>query len=207
MRAAIRERAAGLNIEKSKVSADYIAQKQQAAQSAGPPGAQKSEDVFGGLDLSQISDTKLKNTGSDWNEDMPSMLYDPEAELTKEEQEEADPLMVKNPIEQALYEISQAKWPTTSAAIRDIAIMFGVIALTTVIIVGWDQLLRQFYTGVGFIPNKEDLANYASRFDGLDLPQGWMDGMNEQDIQQFSDKVNSVAPDIAPAVSDNLPSL
>jgi len=194
MRAAIRERTAGMGIEKSQVSAEYIKQKEEAAQMAGPPGAQKDPESFGGLDLSQISDTKMKNSNSDWNDEMPTMFYDPEAELSKEEQEEADPLMLKNPIEQAMYEVSQSRWPTPLAAIREVGIMFIVIAVFTGVIVGWDRFLREFYTDVGFIPSKEDLANYASRFDGLDLPKGWMDNMSEEDVQNFAEKVNNVIP-------------
>jgi len=196
MRAAIRERTAGLGMEKSKVSADYIAKKQDAALNAGPPGGQTDADSFGGLDLSQISDTKLKNSGSDWNDEMPSMFYDAGAELTKDEQEEADPLMLKNFVDQALYEISQAKWPTPPAALREVGLMVIVIAFSTVLIVGWDRLLRDIYTNIGFIPSKEDLVNYASRFDGLELPDGWMNGMNEDDVQKFSETVNTVLPDL-----------
>jgi len=191
MRAAIRARAANMNIEKSQETADYIAQKEEEARLAGPPGAQQDSNSFGGLDLSQISDTKMKNTASEWNEEMPSVLFDPADEMTEEEREEADPLMVKGPVDQATYEIQQTNWPTPLAALREVVIMLSVIAFTAVFIVGLDNLLKDFYTNTaGFIPSKESLANYAARFDGLDLPQGWMDNMNEQDIQQFSEKVN-----------------
>ena len=45
------------------------------------------------------------------------------------------------------------------------------------------------------------MANYAQRFDGLDLPEGWMDGMNEGDMATLADQVNT-AP-----VSGSLPDL
>lgn len=207
MRAAIRQRTASMGIEKSQASALYIAEKEAAARLAGPPGAQKDPDSFGGLDLSQISDTKMKNSASDWNEDMPTMLYDPEDEMTKEEKEEADPLMLKNPLEQALYEISQTTWPAPGSALREVVVVLIVIAFTTAIIVSWDRFLKDFYTNIGFIPSKEDLASYAQRFDGLDLPEGWMENMNEEDIQQFSDKVNSgtLGATVVPEATGSLP--
>lgn len=191
MRAAIRERTAGLGIEKSKVTAEYIAQRERSAKEAGPPGvaAQNDPNAFGGLDLSQISDRK--QTTSSWDEDMPSMFYDPEDDLSKEEQEEVDPVMLKNPIEQGLNELANAKWPDMFSALREVAIMFVVIAFTTVIITSWDTLLRGVYTGFGFIPTADDIANYASRFDGLDLPDGWTGGMSDVDVQTYGDTISS----------------
>ena len=41
------------------------------------------------------------------------------------------------------------------------------------------------------IPTKDELMNYATKFDGLDLPSGWTDNMNESDVQKFQDTVNS----------------
>lgn len=206
MRAAIRARAAKMGVEKSKVSADYIAQKNEAAKAAGP-GGQTDPSMFGGLDLSKISDTKLKESATKWDNEMPTMFFDPEKELSKEEQEEADPLMTKSILEQYRYEISQAKWPTPFGAIREVALMMVVIALSTVLIVGWDRILREFYTSVGFIPTKEDLANYAARFDGLDLPDGWMNNMNEVDVSQFSEKLSTAPSVTIPPVESGLPEL
>lgn len=190
MRAAIQARAQSLDIEKSKVSADYIASRQAAAMKAGSAGAlDESNDMFGGLDLSQINSEK---TGNEWNEDMPTMFYDPEDEMTKEEQEEADPLMTKSFVEQASAEIAGSKWPGPLAAIREVGVMLVVVAFTFVVIINWDKFLREVYTGIGFIPSADDLANYANRFDGLDLPSGWMDNMDEADVAKISDKLNTL---------------
>lgn len=170
MRAAIRERAADMGIEKSKVTADYIARREKQALEGGPPGAQSDPDSFGGLDLTQIS--QVKQTNSDWDEDMPTMFYDAADDLSKDEQEEVDPVMLKNPVEQGLNELANAKWPDPLSALREVAIMFLIVGFSTLVITNWDNVLRGVYTGFGFIPTPEEVANYANRFDGLDLPSG-----------------------------------
>lgn len=194
MRAAIRARTADLGIEKSKISAEYIQAKKEQALNAGPGGS-SDPDQFAGLDLSKISSTPTGGE-SKWNEDMPSMFYDPEDELTKEEQEEVDPVMKLNPIEQGLNELNNAKWPGLGAALKEVGLLILIVAFSAVLIIGWDKLLRELYTTLGFIPTKEGIANYASRFDSLDLPKGFTDGMNEADVAQFTDTVTSNLPDL-----------
>jgi len=204
MRAAIRARTADLGIEKSQVSADYIRAKKDQAIQAGP-GGQVDDNQFAGLDLSKISSTPdAKSSGSKWKEDMPSMFYDPDDELTKEEQEEVDPVMKLNPIEQGLDELKNAKWPSFGSAFKEVGLLFLVVAVSAVIIIGWDKLLREIYTSFGFIPNKEDIQNYASRFEGLDLPSGWTDNMSDQDVAQFADTVGTQS---SPSTPGSLPDL
>ena len=207
MRAAIRERTAAMGLEKSKVSADYIQSKQAAAMAAG--GAQAAReaatggggDMFGGLDLSKItSDGKSRG---EWDEDMPTMFYEPEAEMSMEEQQEVDPLMTKNPVEQGLNELRNAKWPDLASAGREVLLMAAVVAFSAVVIIGADKVLRALYTNLGFIPSAEDLANYAARFDGLDLPTGWTDNMNENDVAEFADKVNTAVTTTPPGCSSS----
>lgn len=203
MRAAIRARTADLGIEKSKVSAEYIQNREKQALSA---GAQQDREgsagaMFGGIDLSKISsdESTVRNRG-EIDENLPTMFYDPDEEMTLEERQEVDPVMTKNPIEQALNELSNAKWPTLLSAGREVVLMAAVVAFSCLLIIGSDNLLRQLYTSIGFIPSQEDIANYASRFDGLDLPSGWMNNMNEQDVAKLAEQVNA-------APSSNLPSL
>ena len=86
-------------------------------------------------------------------------------------------------------------------AVEYILLMGVVVAFSCLLIIGSDNLLRQVYTSVGFIPSQEDVANYASRFDGLDLPSGWMNNMNEQDVAKLAEQLN------VPPPSSNLPSL
>jgi len=207
MRAAIKARTAELGIEKSKVTADYIKAKTEAALQAGP-GGMSDPDQFGGLDLSQISSTKKRS--SDWNEDMPSMFYDPDEELTLEEREEIDPIMKKSPWEQAIHEMRLTKWPTMGAALKEVVLVLVLIAVTGVLVIYWDKFIREIYTSLKFIPTKEGIADYASRFDGLDLPKGWTDGMSEEDLAQFADKVNSATTSgssAAESIGGSLPDL
>lgn len=218
MRAAIKAKTAQLGLEKSKVSAAYIEARQERAQQAGPPGQNTDPDTFAGLDLSKISTVKTGSSGapqsqkSQWNEELPSMFYDPEDELTIEEQEEVDPIMKLGALEQGLNELKNAQWPNPGAALREVFLMLGVVALSAVLIIGWDKILRELYTTIGFIPTKEDIANYASRFDGLDLPQGWTNNMNDQDVSQFAGAVQGATSGAgsaaaAPAASSLLPDL
>ena len=216
MRAAIRARTADLGIEKSKVSADYIQQKQQMAVSAGSAraaGEQSSTNTFAGLDLSQISDgsePRRPQSNSVWGDDdeTPSMFFDPEEKLSEAEREEIDPLIKKGIIEQGLNELKNAKWPDWASALREVVLMFAVIALTGVLIVGWDKVLRTVYTDfLHFIPTDQEITNYAARFDGLDLPKGWTDNMNEDDVARLTEKVNSQLMQRSSSDTGGLPSL
>jgi hypothetical protein len=193
MRAAIKARTEDLGIEKSKVSADYIASKQAKAQQAGSAAAAgEDSNSFAGLDLSQISGRAAPT--SKWNEDMPAMLYDPTDELTQEEREEVDPMMKASILEQGMNEFNNAKWPGLGSAIREVGLMVAVIAFTAVVIIGWDKLLKNLYTDIGFVPSPEDIKNYAAQFNGLDLPTGWTNNMSEDDVATLTDTVSSVNP-------------
>ena len=200
MRAAIRSRTADLGIEKSKVSAEYIQQKQKMAVAAGSAKAaaeQNSQNYFAGLDLSQISDgsRSRRDEPTIWGEneeDTPSMFYDPDDKLTEEERVEVYPMMRKSILEQGLNELRNAKWPDWASALREVVLMAVVIVVTGALIILWDKGLRTLYTDIlHFVPTKEEIANYAARFDGLDLPKGWTDNMSEQDVARLTDTVNS----------------
>ena len=208
MRAAIRARTAAMGLEKSKVSADYIAQRQQEAIALGAKAAAESETTFAGLDLSKITTEKAPSVagtkGGLWDneEEMPSMFYDPEDELSLEERAEVDPVGQKSFVEQGLNELQNAKWPTPLAALREVVLMIVIVAITGAMIISWDKLIRHLYTDIlHFIPSKEDLANYMNRFDGLDLPSGWTDNMNEADITSFSEQISSSGSVISPTTS------
>lgn len=197
MREAIKSRTENLGIEKSKVSADYFAAKAQEARNAGPGGGSANEDTFGGIDLSQISTSKLDAVASgaakssQWDESMPSMMYDPADEMSQEEQEEADPTMKLSLLDQGMEEFKAAKWPTFGAAMKEVALVLAIIAITGFLVVAADKGLRVLYTNLGFIPSAEDLQNYGSRFDGLDLPKGWTDNMNVEDMEKLADAGNN----------------
>jgi preprotein translocase subunit SecE len=205
MREAVRAKTAAMGLEKSKVSADYIQSKTTQAKQGGPPGgagANMDPDSFGGLDLSQISDSASAagERKSTYDETLPSMFYDPEDDLTKDEQNEVDPIRMENPIKQGLNELTNAKWPGPAAALREVVVLIVVVAVTGFMIIEFDQLLRSLYTTAGFIPSSESLAKYAARFDGLDLPSGWTNNMSDKDVSNMAEQVNS-APDVAAAAA------
>jgi hypothetical protein len=198
MREAIRARTAAMGLEKSKVSADYLAQRQQQAVTLGSAAAVDQEargnDSFGGLDLSQISTTKQPSMSQQkWgveDDELPSMFYEPEDELTIEQRAAIDPMLQKGIIEQGLNELKSTKWPDPVAALREVVLMVIVIAVSGVLIIGWDKLLRGVYTDVlHFIPSAQDMKDYMERFDGLDLPPGWTDNMNDADTTAFGDAI------------------
>jgi hypothetical protein len=195
-----------MGLEKSKVSADYIQSKTTQAKQGGP--GQVDPDSFGGLDLSQISDRAPPGERkSTYDETLPSMFYDPENDLTKEEQNEVDPIRMENPFKQGLNELSNAKWPGPAAALREVVVLIAVVAVTGFVIIEWDQLLRTVYTSAGFIPSSESLAKYAARFDGLDLPSGWTNNMSDSDVSNMAEQVNTAPTAAAAAVGSSLPKL
>jgi hypothetical protein len=188
-RAQVKARAAELGIEKSQITADYIAQKREEALKAGPRAA--AEESFGGLDLSKISDKAMESKSSMWDESMPTMFYDPEEEMTQEDKEEADPLMKENPLGQAQFELSQGVWPSLGSALLQVFFMIIAVIASTYGLVAWDGLLRKLYINIGFIPTKEAIADYANRFESLDLPKQWLQNMNEQDVASLTDTMSS----------------
>jgi len=128
MRAAIRARAQDLGVEKSKVSQQYIEEAaKRAAQSQG-------DSRPGGLDLSQISSGNEPGSKTDkWDDSLPTMLYDPADELTEEEQAQADVVGELPIFEQAMTEIKASKWPDLPTVIREVAVMFVVVAFTATV--------------------------------------------------------------------------
>ena len=184
MRAAIRARAQDLGVEKSKVSQQYIEDAQKrAAQSQG-------DNRPGQLDLSQISNGYERGSKDKWDDSMPNMLYDPADELSDEEQAEADKVGQMSIIDQAITEVKASKWPDLGTVIREVAIMFVVVAATGGIIIGADRSLREIYTDIGMIPRPEDIPG---QLDDLALPEGFTNNMNEDDLAQITDEMNKVS--------------
>jgi len=188
LRAAIRARTAELGMVEDQASKEYIAAREQAAIEAGPGGPQ-NDQVFGGIDLSKISSTQVD--GDKWNEELPTMLYDPVDEMTQEEQEEADPLMTKPLLEQAQYELSEAKWPTAGGAVREVLTMFLVAAGSVFFIDKADELIRALMVKIHFSPTEQEVVNYMNRFDGLDLPSGLMDNVNEDSLANMATQLDT----------------
>mmetsp|Transcript_118237 Transcript_118237/g.339197 ORF Transcript_118237/g.339197 Transcript_118237/m.339197 type:complete len:291 (-) Transcript_118237:268-1140(-) len=187
-RRAIKERADALGIEESKMSQEAI----QAAQERAKAGM-ANQGAGQMLDLSQITQTAPR--GKD--DDLPSFLYEPEDEMTEEEMKEADPDGQLSIPQWAAKELSATSWPTPLAALKEVIVLVATIALTAGIIIGWDNVLRNAYTEVGFIPRPEDIMQGA---ENLVLPEGWTNGMSEDDFMKFQDEVGKVASS-SPAIS------
>ena len=174
MREAIRKRTQEMGLEKSVLSKQLIQEANERA---------KSGEKVQGLDL-----TKIRGTIP---EDMPSMLYDPEDEMSEEERRQVDPVGQESILKQAQNELTNAKWPNAGAVLREVAIMLVVVAATAAIIIGWDRFLRDFYTnGLNLIPSKEQIN---MRFEGLELPEGWTNMMSEDDIANLPSEMRDSA--------------
>ena len=175
---AIRQRTEALGIEKSKVSAEAI----QAAQERAASGIANQGGNFQQLDLSQISSEAPRGEDNK----MPAMFYNPEDEMTEEEMIEADPDGQLSIPEQIMKEINAATWPTPVAALKEVGLLIAVVVLTAAAIIGWDNFLRETYTSFGFIPTPEDIMKGS---ENMVLPDGWTNGMSEDDFMNFQDEV------------------
>eukprot|EP00429_Kryptoperidinium_foliaceum_P004053 CAMPEP_0176007070 /NCGR_PEP_ID=MMETSP0120_2-20121206/3043_1 /TAXON_ID=160619 /ORGANISM="Kryptoperidinium foliaceum, Strain CCMP 1326" /LENGTH=295 /DNA_ID=CAMNT_0017339819 /DNA_START=62 /DNA_END=949 /DNA_ORIENTATION=- len=198
-RAAIKQRADSLGIEEAKVSKEMIKEKEERVKAALESGADMSQ-MSQMLDLSQISSTAPR--GED--EDKPSIFYEPEDDMTEEEMKEADPDGFKSIPDWAMKELSLTTWPSPLAALKEVAILIAAVALTTTFIVNWDAFLREFYTNLGFIPRPEDIMQGS---ENLVLPDGWTDGMSEDDFMKFQDEVGKAASSAASSVSSTFSDL
>ncbi|KAL3934875.1 MAG: hypothetical protein SGBAC_009501 [Bacillariaceae sp.] len=181
VREAIKARTQSLGIEQSKVSVDAIQAAQERAKSAVENGA----SGFSQLDLSQITEDGPRG---EQDENVPAMFFDPEAEMTKEEMIEADPDGQLSFFEQFQKEVSEATWPTPGAALKEVAVLLITGALSTVIIINWDNFLRDFYTNVGMIPKEEEIMKGS---EDIVLPEGWTNGMSEDDFMNFREEQGS----------------
>ena len=181
VRAAIKQRTQALGIEESKVTADYIQAAQERAKLAIENGGMPDM-----LDLSQISSTAPRGK----KDDVPDMFYEPEDEMTEAEMIEADPDGQLPLLEQAMKEIGLADWPTPLEAFKEVFLVLGLMFFSCVLITQWDGFLRDVYTGLGFIPRPEDIMQGT---ENIALPEGWTNGMSEDDFMNFQDEVGKAA--------------
>ena len=186
MREAIRQRAESLGIERSKVSVEAI----QAAQERAKQAVENKMSGATQLDLSQITSDGPRG---EQDENIPTMFFEPEAEMSEEEMREADPDGQLSFIEQTMKEIKAATWPTPGAVIKEVVLLLVVGALSTVIIINWDNLLREFYTSVGLIPTEEQIMKGT---ENLVLPDGWTNGMSEDDFMNFREEMTTSSPSV-----------
>ena len=153
MREAIRKKTQEMGLEKSVLSKQVIQEASERAKRG------ESTNLIHALDLTKIRGNIPEN--------MPTVLYDPEDEMSQEERNQVDPVGQTSILAQFQNELSNAKWPTMGAVFREVAIMLVVVASTAALIIFWDRFLRDFYTNeLHLIPTKEEMT---TRFEGLEL--------------------------------------
>ena len=189
LRAAIRARTEAMGIKKAAVDQEALKAREERAKArmdalrAGQP----VDDTFGGIDLSQISQEAPRGGNAD---NLPSMFYEPELEMTKEEMAEADPVGQLPIYDQVVDTIKTATWPSITRVTKDVFILTVSILVSALLLVGWDGLLRDTYTGLGLIPTPEQVTQPT---DNLVLPDGWTDNMSEEDLMKFQDDTSSTS--------------
>ena len=65
------------------------------------------------------------------------------------------------------------------------------------LIIGWDNFLRETYTSVGILPKPEEMMSGS---ENLALPEGWLDGMSEDDVMNFQEERASSSSSSSPSV-------
>mmetsp|Transcript_2978 Transcript_2978/g.8151 ORF Transcript_2978/g.8151 Transcript_2978/m.8151 type:complete len:319 (-) Transcript_2978:963-1919(-) len=194
IRDAIRARADEMGIEKSEeASPEAIA---AAAEKARADIEARRGSVFD-LDLTQISDDTSAVDNDD--DETPSMFYDAEAMLSEEQQAEADPTGQLPIMEQVKVEWAGSEWPDFFTSMKQMVILFAVIFITGGLIVTWDNFLRETYTDIGFVPRQEDVMK---GMDNMVLPEGWLNGMSEQDVINFQNEIAAAAGGASSALPD-----
>ena len=151
----------------------------------------------GGLDLSQISSTGPRGEDGD----VPAMFYEPENEMSEEEMKEADPDGQLPIPEQVANEIAQSSWPTPFAALKEVFLLIFIVLATAFGIVNFDSLMRETYMNLGILPRPEDVMEGS---DNMVLPDGWTNGMSEDDFMNFQDEVGKSGSSNSPSTSSLL---
>mmetsp|Transcript_30373 Transcript_30373/g.72826 ORF Transcript_30373/g.72826 Transcript_30373/m.72826 type:complete len:125 (+) Transcript_30373:22-396(+) len=124
--------------------------------------------------------------------------------MTEEEKSEADPDGQLSFYEQAMKEIQAATWPSPGAALKEVAVLIFVGAASTGIIINWDNFLRQTYTDFGMIPTEEELMKGS---ENMVLPEGWTNGMSEDDFMNFREEQGGASSPSVEAVKQGFPEL
>ena len=113
------------------------------------------------------------------------MFFEPETQMTEEEMAEADPVGLLSIPEQVATEWNAASWPTFMATLKEVLLLIFIVAFTGGLIISWDSFLRETYTNIGILPKKEEMMTGS---ENLALPEGWLDGMSEDDVMNFQDE-------------------
>jgi len=168
-REAIRKRAESIGLEKRSPE-QVVEEEAEALQTAVAKGegliAEKTRDnaeqFSEMLDVSQLQQLDLTKITSDApkgpNEDLPSMMYDPTADMTQEEMEEADPIGFKPWNEQIAWVIDKAEFPSPLSVLGETIVTIVTVVVTAVIFTQWDEFCRNAAFHFNMVPRPEDTA-------------------------------------------------
>lgn len=140
-----------------------------------------------GLDLSKIDTFQRGLKMDDEDEDdnipkMPMMMDDLEDEwkqLSDEQRKRINPTEGMKWYEELMYEANQIEWPKPKEIFKEMGLLIATVIFMAVFIINLDNFLREKSIEYGMIPRPEDITQ---SFEGLQLPEGWTEGLNEQDI-------------------------
>lgn len=162
VRDAVTARAKKLGIEKSQATADYIKRRnEEALAAANAAEKNRSNDMFGGIDMSKIRTEAAPRSTEDDEDMLPFMASDLiDEEMDDEMKREADPVSFLPIWEQALVEIKETTWPSPLAALKRVVVVTIVIIVTSY---GFDFLTNtylDFFTNtLHILPTQEMIDN------------------------------------------------
>ena len=161
MREKIRARASEMGVEKSVATAEAI----KAATARAQAGESAKEQT---VDLSKFGADLLDSSE--------------EEELTEEQKQLIDPVSSQSILEQIQNEISNTRFPTPGATLKQAALMTVIFIVTAGLILKVDEVLRIQITDWGFIPGPNDIGDYSD----LALPEGFTDMMSDTDLEKMN---------------------
>lgn len=139
-------------MEESQVSKEFLV---EAAARAANRNSKPSI-----LDLSKVSD------GS---QQILSINYEPEDEMTEEEMKTADPLGLESWKGQIQFELGETTFPDLPSTLSRVVLLVILAFTTGFLIISTDSLVRELMMSKGFIPRPEDIMNAKEA--GLKLSQ------------------------------------
>eukprot|EP00591_Stephanopyxis_turris_P000281 CAMPEP_0195521604 /NCGR_PEP_ID=MMETSP0794_2-20130614/19030_1 /TAXON_ID=515487 /ORGANISM="Stephanopyxis turris, Strain CCMP 815" /LENGTH=242 /DNA_ID=CAMNT_0040651189 /DNA_START=328 /DNA_END=1056 /DNA_ORIENTATION=+ len=176
MRERIRARASSLDIEKSVATAKAIEEANARAIAREEPSS--SPEAFGSVPAGAEAEQSLNLDAI-----MTGGVGEDNAfgDLTDEEREEIEQLTKINIIAQVKDELSNAKWPTVGATLRQTAFMFFIFLVTAGYVLKLDEIVRTVYTDAGLIPRPDEVYDFSD----LTLPDSWTDNMDSNDLMNL----------------------
>ncbi|KAL3779613.1 hypothetical protein ACHAWO_004664 [Cyclotella atomus] len=171
MRAKIRARASQEGIEKSLATKQAIEEATRRAMAGEKPAT---------------SDTMLDLSG------FGEKFDDGTDELTPEEQAEIDKIASMPLLDQLKEELANTRFPSFQSIIQTAGLMALIFAVSATLILKGDEAIRDFYTGLGFIPRPDEIYDFSD----LELPDGFLEqaSLESNVLDVAKDIVDTVVP-------------